>query len=110
MIDSILIFLNLGGGEVFIIVLVMILLFGPDKLPGLVKGIGKGIREINDAKSQIQNEIQKSTSGIKEDIEKHTSEIQEEINKVNNTVSRQINRASKAITDESKALDEGITS
>lgn len=110
MIDSILIFLNLGGGEVFIIVLVIILLFGPDKLPELAKGLGKGIREINDAKNQIQNEIQKSTSGIKEDIEKHTSEIQEEINKVNNTVSRQINNASQAIANEGKALDEGLTS
>ncbi|MCE9538608.1 MAG: twin-arginine translocase TatA/TatE family subunit [Bacteroidetes bacterium] len=65
MISSILLFLNLGGGEVFIIVLVIIMLFGSDKLPGLAKGIGKGLREINDAKNQIQNEIQRSTSGIR---------------------------------------------
>ena len=33
------------------------MLFGSDKLPGLAKGIGRGLREINDAKNQIQNEI-----------------------------------------------------
>jgi sec-independent protein translocase protein TatA len=75
MIDSILIFLNLGAGEVFLVVLVIVMLFGSDKLPELVKGLGKGIREINDAKNQIQNEIQKSTSGVREEFEKHTTEI-----------------------------------
>jgi sec-independent protein translocase protein TatA len=75
MIGSIILFLNLGGGEIFLVVLVIIMLFGSDKLPELVKGLGKGIREINDAKNQIQNEIQKSTSGIKEEFEKHTTEI-----------------------------------
>ena len=58
MIGSILLFLNLGGGELFMIVLVIIMLFGSDKLPEIAKGLGKGIREINNAKAQIQNEIQ----------------------------------------------------
>lgn len=102
MLDSVFLFLNLGGGEVFIIVLVIILFFGSDKLPGLAKGIGKGIREINDAKSQIQNEIQKSTSGIREEIEKHTSDMQNEINKAGNTVQRQTGIITKPGADESK--------
>ena len=107
MISSILLFLNLGGGEVFIIVLVIIMLFGQDKLPGIAKGIGKGLREINDAKNQIQNEIQKSTNGIKEEIEKHTSEMQSQIDKASQTVQRQVNSASEAIADEGKALTDG---
>ena len=56
MYNSVFLFLNLGGGEVLIIVIVIIMLFGSDKLPGLAKGIGRGLREINDAKNQIQNE------------------------------------------------------
>ena len=59
-----LLFLNLGGGEVFIVVLVIIMFFGSDKLPGIAKGLGKGLRELNDAKAQIQNEISKSTEGF----------------------------------------------
>ena len=104
MISSIFLFLNLGGGEVFIIVLVIIMLFGPDKLPELAKGLGKGLREINDAKDQIQNEIQKSTSGIREEIQKHTSEMQNEIDKIAQDTKKQINDASHAITEEGNAI------
>ena len=104
MISPIFLFLNLGGGEVFIIVLVIIMLFGSDKLPGLAKGIGKGLREFNDAKNQIQNEIHKSTSGIREDIEKHTSEMQSEIDKVGQSVKRQVGDISKTITSEGEVI------
>jgi sec-independent protein translocase protein TatA len=104
MINSILIFLNLGGGEVFLIVLVVLLLFGPDKLPGLAKGLGKGLREINDAKQQIQKEIQKSTSGIREEIEKHASQMQSEIDKAGQSVKRQIDDVSQTVTDQGKTL------
>jgi sec-independent protein translocase protein TatA len=87
---SIFLFLNLGGGEIFIVVLVIILLFGSDQLPQLVKSVGRGIREINDAKNQIQNEIQKG-AGLSNDIEKQASEIKEEITQVQQTVKRQMN-------------------
>ena len=60
MVGSVLIILNLGGGEIFLVVIVILMLFGKDKLPELMKGLGKGMREINDAKNQIQNEIIKS--------------------------------------------------
>lgn len=99
MISSILIFLNLGGGEVFLIVLVIIMFFGSDKLPGIAKGIGKGLREINEAKQQIQDEIQKSTSGIREEIKKHTSDIQSEIESSRTTVKEQVDDVSNTISD-----------
>ena len=104
MIGSIFLFLNLGGGEVFLIVLVIIMLFGSDKLPGIAKGLGKGLREINDAKARIQNEIQKSTNEFTEEIKKHTSEIQSEIDIAGQSVKRQIDDASKTISDEGKAI------
>jgi len=89
---AVLLFLNLGGGEIFIVVLVIILLFGSDQLPQLVKSVGRGIREINDAKNQIQNEIQKGT-GLSNEIEKQALEIKEEITQVQQTVKRQMNSA-----------------
>ena len=92
MIYDVILFLNLGGSEVFIILLAIVLLFGSDQLPQLVKGLGKGIREINDAKNQIQNEIQKGT-GLSNDIAKRASEIKEEISQVEQTVKRQMNTA-----------------
>ena len=52
-----------GGSEWIVIILVVILLFGGKKIPELMKGIGKGIREFNDAKSNVKSEIEE---GMKE--------------------------------------------
>lgn len=49
--------LNLGSWEVVVILFVILLLFGGKKIPELARGLGKGIREFNDAKSNIENEI-----------------------------------------------------
>lgn len=52
-----------GGSEWILIVLVVLLLFGGRKIPELMRGIGRGIREFNDAKSSVKNEIEE---GMKE--------------------------------------------
>ena len=49
-------FLNLGGGEIFLLVLVVLLLFGAKRIPELAKGLGKGIREFKDASKGIDKE------------------------------------------------------
>lgn len=56
-----------SGGEWLWVILVVILLFGGKKIPELARGIGKGIREFNDAKDGIKNEIE---AGMKEDKSK----------------------------------------
>ena len=52
-------FLNLGGGEIFLLVLVVLLLFGAKRIPELAKGLGKGIREFKDASKGIDKEEEK---------------------------------------------------
>lgn len=47
-----------SGGEWGIILLVVIVLFGGKKIPELARGIGKGIREFNDAKDGVKNDIE----------------------------------------------------
>ncbi len=47
-----------GMPEMFIILAIVLLLFGGKKLPGLMKGIGKGIKEFKDAKNDIQKETE----------------------------------------------------
>ncbi|MDQ3192646.1 MAG: twin-arginine translocase TatA/TatE family subunit [Bacteroidota bacterium] len=68
-----LLFFNLGGGEIFIVLLVILLFFGSKKIPELARGLGKGIREFKDATGNIQKEIQDSARVIKDetDINKH---------------------------------------
>jgi len=52
-----------SGGEWVTILIVVIVLFGGKKIPELARGIGKGIREFNDAKEGVKNEIE---AGMKE--------------------------------------------
>ncbi len=52
-----------GGMEWIFILLAVVLLFGGKKIPELMKGIGKGVRDFNDAKHSVKAEMEQ---GIKE--------------------------------------------
>jgi len=52
-----------GGSEWIFIILAIVLLFGGKKIPELMKGIGKGMREFKDAKDNVKTEIEE---GMKE--------------------------------------------
>ncbi len=62
--QSILLFGFPGGSELFVIVFVILLLFGGRKIPELMRGFGKGIREFNTARDAIKDEIKE---GMKEE-------------------------------------------
>ena len=53
-----------SGSEWIIIALVILLLFGGKKIPELMRGIGKGVREFNSARATIESEIKE---GMKEE-------------------------------------------
>ena len=57
-----LLFLNLGAGEIIIIALVVLLLFGGKKIPELMKGIGKGVKSFKDGMSDIEKDINDDTT------------------------------------------------
>jgi sec-independent protein translocase protein TatA len=54
------IFLVIGTQEVIIVAIIILLLFGGRKIPELMRGLGKGIREFNDAKNTVRKEIEES--------------------------------------------------
>lgn len=59
--NAILLFLgDLGGGEIMVILVAVLLLFGADKIPGIARSLGSGIREFKDATNGIRNEIERS--------------------------------------------------
>lgn len=51
---------DLGGGEIVLILVVILIFFGANKIPELARGLGKGIREFKDASSEIRSEIEKA--------------------------------------------------
>ncbi|MRG47882.1 twin-arginine translocase TatA/TatE family subunit [Chitinophaga sp. SYP-B3965] len=61
--SPLLLFQELGMTELILIALVVLLLFGGKKIPELMRGLGKGIREFKDAKDNVRREMEE---GMKE--------------------------------------------
>ncbi|MGF2412938.1 Sec-independent protein translocase subunit TatA/TatB [Ferruginibacter sp.] len=61
--NTIFLFSMPGGGELILIIVVVLLMFGGKKIPELMRGIGRGMREFNDAKNNVKSEIEE---GMKE--------------------------------------------
>ncbi|MBC7758433.1 MAG: twin-arginine translocase TatA/TatE family subunit [Phormidesmis sp. FL-bin-119] len=66
MYSSIMLFMNIGGPEMILIFLVVLLLFGGKKLPELARGLGKGLREFKDASDGIKREIHNNINTVTE--------------------------------------------
>jgi sec-independent protein translocase protein TatA len=64
-----LLFFDLGGGEVFMILFIVLLLFGAKKIPEFARGLGKGIRYIKNATDDIQRDIQNNMGDVKNDLD-----------------------------------------
>lgn len=55
----------LGTQEIIIILVIVLLLFGGRKIPELMRGLGRGVREFNDAKNNVKKEIEENTNEVR---------------------------------------------
>jgi len=75
-------FLNsISGGEILVILLIVLMVFGADSIPSLARNLGRGVRQIKDATQDIQRDI---ASSAKE----NTKEIKEIVHEVENTIEK----------------------
>lgn len=88
------IFLFIGGPEIFVIVLIIVMLFGADKIPEIVRGLGKGMRQIKDATNEIKREINDSAkdqginTNIVKDINKEINDVKEKMDDLTGPIKR----------------------
>jgi sec-independent protein translocase protein TatA len=61
---------NLGAGEIILILLVVLLLFGAKKIPELARGIGKGMSEFKKGLKDVETEIKSADTDVKKVNEK----------------------------------------
>ncbi len=54
---NILLFFGLGGQEVLLIALIVLLLFGGAKIPELMRGLGKGVKSFKDGMKEVDGEV-----------------------------------------------------
>lgn len=55
----------LGFNEILIILIIVLLLFGGKKIPELMRGLGRGVREFNDAKDNVRREIESNVNDVR---------------------------------------------
>ncbi len=63
-----LLFFNISGGEILLIVIVVYLVFGPKKIPEFARMLGKGINELRRATDDIKREFNREVANVKKDI------------------------------------------
>ena len=91
---------NIGGGEIFVILLIIFIFWGPAKLPEIGKYIGKGVAEFRKTMSDIQNNLD-ITPEIKDlrnnlDISKKFEDIKSDFTKdITKNINKDINSKNK---------------
>ncbi len=93
-------FLFISGGEIFVILVIVLMLFGADKIPDIARGLGKGMRQLKDATSDIKREITDTVEkqgidtefvkDIKKDITKVRNKVQDNIDDVTGPIKRNL--------------------
>jgi sec-independent protein translocase protein TatA len=75
-------FFNMGGGEIVLILVVALLIFGPRKLPEMGRAVGKGIREFKQATNAITQEFTGALDEVRQpvaDVKDTLSSIQQDL-------------------------------
>lgn len=88
-------FLFIGGPEIIVVGLIVVMLFGADKIPEIARGLGKGMRQLKDATNDIKREINETANSqgidttIAEDVNKEISKVKEDIDDFTGPIKRQ---------------------
>jgi sec-independent protein translocase protein TatA len=76
---------GLGGGEIFLILLIVLLLFGPKRIPEIAKNLGKGLNEIKKAQREIKEEIDNYSNTINDEV----AEIQKDVDDLKKSINQE---------------------
>ncbi len=89
-------FLFISGPEIFVILIIVVLVFGTDKIPEIARGLGKGMRQVKDATNDIKREINNSAKNqgldtdIVTDINKQVNDVKENIDDLTGPIKRNL--------------------
>jgi TatA/E family protein of Tat protein translocase len=86
--NNLFLFLDVSGGELMLIVLVVFLVFGPQKMPEIARKLGRAINEMKKASNDLTREFRQETSGIRSEIAAAQNKLKDEINNVKQEVTQ----------------------
>jgi len=90
--------MGLSGGEILLVILVALMLFGAKSIPEIMRGIAKGMHEFRKAADEIKEELNRSSSGIvdeitelKNDVERQVqTHIQQPLSEIGNEIQKNV--------------------
>jgi TatA/E family protein of Tat protein translocase len=83
LIQPVLLFFDVSGGELLVIVLVVFLVFGPQKMPEIARKLGRAMNQVKKASNDLTREFREETSGIRSEIMSAQNQAKDEINSAN---------------------------
>jgi sec-independent protein translocase protein TatB len=92
----VLLFFDISGGELLIIMLVVFLVFGPEKMPEMARKAGRLMNQMKKASSDLTNEFKKETSVLQNEINAAHAKVDEQIE----SVRREVNRTKAQVVTE----------
>jgi TatA/E family protein of Tat protein translocase len=100
--QPVLMFFDVSGGELLVIILVVFLVFGPQKMPEIARKIGRTMNQVKKATNDLTREFREETSGLRSEILNAQNQVKDEINSANQEISKTRARVVKSftITDE----------
>jgi len=83
---------GIGGGELFFILIIALMLFGSDKIPVIARNLGKGMAQLKNATNEIKSEITKSAeaNGIDTSMKELTTVFNSEVETVKKSLDTNI--------------------
>ncbi|MDA8956977.1 twin-arginine translocase TatA/TatE family subunit [bacterium] len=88
--------LFISGPEIMVIMLLVVMVFGADKIPEIARGLGKGMRQVKDATNDIKKEIKDSSeknkidTNITKNIQKEVSDVKDSIEELTGPIKRNL--------------------
>ena len=103
--------LFISGAEIVFIFFIILLVFGADKIPGIARGLAKGMNQIRQATDDIKSEIQNSdledpTKSLMDGLNDEVEDIKDNINNVSDSIKRDLKEAYDKFIEAEKYLDE----
>lgn len=94
----VLLFLDVSGGELLLIMLVVFLVFGPEKMPEMARKAGRVMNQMKKASSDLTREFKKETSVLENEIKAAQTKVSSQLD----SVSREISTTRNRIINETK--------
>ena len=100
------IILFVSGGEIFVIILFILIFFGADKIPEFMRVLNKGVREFKKASDDIKREFNENTSGVMRDIRSIQTNLTESLTKeIAEPVQKSVSEAEKTFEEYREQVD-----